>query len=715
MSYTPPNNNAIRIVIGDGYTTPDNDALDFTFRNSVTAKSVVFDVASNYGGTYVGIRSIEFKLAGVLIPLTQSDFTADSSSEYSSDYRAELAFDTTTLKTGTHVGRSWMTGAASSGRVLVTFDTPQEFDEIVINNFHVSGATTTIGAKSVRVIITDSATPSNAFEGAIAQQMQLWVGNLTQHPLTDTAEDETTFNGDVYYPRRPGGYSDTYVKATSKWGTQYEPWFGVDPSLKLLGSRGDTSWLTPSGVYTNQKFNVDLGTEEIITRFRMMNQHHAGNDTIYGIKNFTIYGTNSATAFANTTYSNTDNLTSLGDFVLDEYTTTQQWDFQDFDLSSNTTAYRYYVLRIADGYGTTFIGFRQLELLADTKFYTTVQLTASCAAVSATSIPVASVKTGLVASVGAVSSTSIAAGEVTSGAVQLTASCDAASSTPTATGKVKAPLSAAVSAASNTPTVTGKVKAQLSASIAASSNTPAIAGKIKVPLSVAIHAASNTSVAEGKVLGKVSLSAECTAISNTQIAAGKVTQRLTADISALSNTVAAAAKITAPLSADINAVSSTPTIAGTTKGFLSASIVAESDTSLVAGKLFGTVNLIASCAAISNTQIAAGKLKQRLTADVAASSNTTAAAGRIKQRLTASIFAISQTEAAEALVKNGASINAVSSTSIAQASVRPISSCSLIAFTASAPDKSFRREAPIVSFSKPYPAISFKKKPSKTC
>lgn len=714
MTYTPPPSNAVHVVMESGYTPPASDAVDITFRDSVTAKSVIIDVGSNHGGTYTGLRSVEFKLDGVLIPLTQSDFTANASSEYGASYIAELAFDTTLSKTGTHVGTSWMTNAGSSGRVLVVFNEVQEFDEIVINNFHVSGATTNIGGDSARIIISDSDSPSNAFEGAVPEQMQLWAGNLTEHPLTDTVSDETIFNGDPFYPRRPGGYSDTYVKATSKWGTQYEPWFGVDPSLKLLGSRGDTSWLTPSGVYTNQKFNVDLGTEEIITRFRMMNQHHNGADTQYGIKNFIIYGTNSTTAFANTTYSNTDNLVSLGSFILDEYT--QNFDLQDFDLSSNTTPYRYYVLRIADGYNTTtFIGFRELELLADTKLYTTVQLAASSQAESATSIPAASIKTGLTASVAAVSSTSVAAGEVTSGAVQLTASCDAVSSTQTATGKVKAPLSAAVNAVSSTQTATGEVKAPLSAAVNAASNSPTIAGKVKVPLSVAIYAASNTSVAEGKVFGKVSLSASCTAVSNTQIAAGKVTQRLTATILAGSSTSIATGIFKQRLIASINAMTSTPTIAGTTKGFLSASIVAESDTSLVTGKVFGTVNLIASCAAISNTQIAAGKLKQRLTADISASSNTTAAIGELKQRLTASIFAISQTEAAWALVKNGASINAVSSTSIAQASVRPISSCSLIAFTASVPDKSFRKEAPVVSFSKPYPAISFKKKPSKTC
>jgi hypothetical protein len=116
-----------------------------------------------------------------------------------------------------------------------------------------------------------------------------------------------------------------------------------------------------SGV-TGQKFNIDLGSAKEITRIYLENYHASGGTVDRGIKNFSIYGTNSATAFANVTYLTITDLVLLGTFIAAQHVAVDTADPQYFELPT-TGSYRYYVFRIADSYGaSSYIAARRIEL-----------------------------------------------------------------------------------------------------------------------------------------------------------------------------------------------------------------------------------------------------------------------------------------------------------------------------------------------------------------
>ena len=154
-----------------------------------------------------------------------------------------------------------------------------------------------------------------------------------------------------YVTRYPTEFSTNTVKATSYFSANYYPWFALDPIKNLTGTITDHSWATGSGQHTNQKFNVDLGTEKIIKRILLHNACHLGTSyTNNGIYNFSVYGTNSATAFSNTTYATITDLVLLGTFQARQHILEDIEDSQYFYLNNNNT-YRYYILRVADDFG----------------------------------------------------------------------------------------------------------------------------------------------------------------------------------------------------------------------------------------------------------------------------------------------------------------------------------------------------------------------------
>jgi hypothetical protein len=164
----------------------------------------------------------------------------------------------------------------------------------------------------------------------------------------------------TYTAQYPLAHNNTYVKATSADSNQ-EGWRGTDPALSLTGSYQYTSWLTPNGTVSNQKHNIDLGAPRVIRRLCLENFHHNGGLLTLGIKNFIFYGTHSAAAFANTTYSDLTDLVELGSYQASQHAATNASDPQYF-LVENGTAYQYYALRCADNWGGSFLGFRHFEL-----------------------------------------------------------------------------------------------------------------------------------------------------------------------------------------------------------------------------------------------------------------------------------------------------------------------------------------------------------------
>jgi hypothetical protein len=178
---------------------------------------------------------------------------------------------------------------------------------------------------------------------------------------------QVTTGGEVppeifYTPCYPPSHDSTFVKATTQFSTSYQPWFATDPALPLTGSDISTTWVSANGGNVGQKFNIDLGVARIIKRLYLENFHSSGALTEAGIMLFGVYGTNSATAFANTVYANTADLTLLGSFEARAHIPSDESDPQYF-LLDNDTAYQYVVLRIADCNGHDLrMGITHIEL-----------------------------------------------------------------------------------------------------------------------------------------------------------------------------------------------------------------------------------------------------------------------------------------------------------------------------------------------------------------
>lgn len=156
----------------------------------------------------------------------------------------------------------------------------------------------------------------------------------------------------------------THVKATTYYNNNYLPHFATDQTKSLVGIEETTTWVSSIGAVTNQRFHVDLGASYIITRIYYEASHGMGGNTDVGVRHFTFWGSNSASAFADTTYATdtgwTQITTSASEF--DKHAVANAAD-PKYITATNATAYRYYAFKFADNWGNaTFMGLRHVEL-----------------------------------------------------------------------------------------------------------------------------------------------------------------------------------------------------------------------------------------------------------------------------------------------------------------------------------------------------------------
>lgn len=175
------------------------------------------------------------------------------------------------------------------------------------------------------------------------------IGNI-QLPLTYTS---------VY----PPAYSDTYVKATSKYNTSYWSYYACDPTNSLTGTRAGNSWL--ASTITDRRFHINLGSAKSIYRIYYENAHHSGTEPNTGCKNFTFWGSNSATAFADLVYANDADWERIFTDItqMEEHVANDQADPKYIYVISGVNEYRYYAFKFADNWGDdAYIGIRRIEL-----------------------------------------------------------------------------------------------------------------------------------------------------------------------------------------------------------------------------------------------------------------------------------------------------------------------------------------------------------------
>jgi hypothetical protein len=156
---------------------------------------------------------------------------------------------------------------------------------------------------------------------------------------------------------------DDHVKATTKYSEDYWPYYATNSLNLLTGSWLKNAWAAGLGVVANQRFHIDLGTAKIIKQIYYENGIHLGGSSDGGVQNFTLWGSNNATAFAELTYGIDTNWTELtvSQNTFDQHTESDIAD-PKYITVTNTTAYRYYAFKFADNYGGVNMGIRRIEL-----------------------------------------------------------------------------------------------------------------------------------------------------------------------------------------------------------------------------------------------------------------------------------------------------------------------------------------------------------------
>ena len=162
-----------------------------------------------------------------------------------------------------------------------------------------------------------------------------------------------------------------HVKATtySTFGMGYNPWFACDPSKSLVGNDFEQSWLSgnPANAqpYQPVRFHIDLTDPKVIRRIYFENNHTVGADWVQNrcCRYFTFWGSNNAAAFADLVYSHDTNWTQLPCDITAwaRHTDTDQSEKQ-YALVTNTTAYRYYAMKIENVWTDFNAAIRRIEL-----------------------------------------------------------------------------------------------------------------------------------------------------------------------------------------------------------------------------------------------------------------------------------------------------------------------------------------------------------------
>lgn len=170
----------------------------------------------------------------------------------------------------------------------------------------------------------------------------------------------------------PTAHNSTYVKATTELSNYYA-YYATDPSKSLTGTWLRNNWLTTTESYRYQRFHIDLGAATVIKRIYYENGHNSGSSLDYGVKAVTFWGSNTASAFADLTYATDTNWTQLT-LDISEFEKHAAADSADpkYTLVTNSTAYRYYALKIASNWYDAFsnyISLRRIELQIDENCY----------------------------------------------------------------------------------------------------------------------------------------------------------------------------------------------------------------------------------------------------------------------------------------------------------------------------------------------------------
>jgi hypothetical protein len=378
-------------------------------RLSLAALTAFVDLGA--GGTLTPFPGSKIKITG---KTPVSDYPPVQSGDYvkaTSTYDINTPQSTTNPDkplTGSHISNSWMSenGVLTNQRFHVDLGVSKIVNRIYYENFHTFGQYTDIGAKN---FILQGSNSETAFSELTFATDTDWTTIATglqfgQHISSDQADpkyiDFTNTISYRYYAikildcwgtiriglRRielqryrsiegyikaagtggeiesqyPPAQDGTYVKATLEYDI-YHAHYATDPATSLTGDKDYNSWVGNSP--SNQRFHVDLGSPKVIDKIYYENLHSLGGNINMGAKNFILQGSNDPAAFAELTYGiDTNWITIQSGLQFDEHTPSDIADPKYITIA-NTTAYRYYAIKIADNWGHAgYTGLRRIEL-----------------------------------------------------------------------------------------------------------------------------------------------------------------------------------------------------------------------------------------------------------------------------------------------------------------------------------------------------------------
>lgn len=164
----------------------------------------------------------------------------------------------------------------------------------------------------------------------------------------------------TYTSAYPPAHNDTYVKALYSYG--FYPYLATDPSRTVPAEGG--GWLHEQGGTSTRRFHIDLGSAKIIRRIYYDNLFSLTDWCDFGVKDFTFWGSNEATSFAELTYGTDTGWTQLTTET-SQFAKHPKENIADphYILVTNTTAYRYYAFKFSTVWGGTYaIGLQKVEL-----------------------------------------------------------------------------------------------------------------------------------------------------------------------------------------------------------------------------------------------------------------------------------------------------------------------------------------------------------------
>lgn len=162
---------------------------------------------------------------------------------------------------------------------------------------------------------------------------------------------------------------DTRAVATSHQSGYYIPYKTFSTLTSLIDSYQGNQWLGADA--TNQRLHADLISAYVVEKIYYENGHSAGINTDVGVRDFTFWGSNNATAFSTVTYATDTNWTQLATFNPVDFSSKTTFDehcpfnYPDpkYLLVQNSTAYRYYAFKFANNWGNSlYMGPRKIYL-----------------------------------------------------------------------------------------------------------------------------------------------------------------------------------------------------------------------------------------------------------------------------------------------------------------------------------------------------------------